>query len=289
MMGDTDRKGRGRHLEKNKAFYGHAEEKICGGIRLYAHYISVILRSAMEYKVSFLLAAVGQLFVSFQGLLGIYFIFGRFPAIKGYTYGEALLCYGAMLLGFSIAQCFARGFESFSQFVKSGEFDRMLVRPRSTVLQVLGSRFEANRVFRILLAGGMFSYGAGHCQIAWTAGRAAVAAFMVFGVVMLFAGLFLLGASISFFTVEDGGFLNVLIYGGSEHGKYPIDIYGKRMLKFCTYGIPYALVQYYPLQYLLGHTERWEYGLCPFGAMMFLLACYAAWRFGVRHYHSAGS
>lgn len=279
----------GLHMAEKGFVLGYTKDGVCGNFRLYCHYIWILLCSAMQYKASFLLGAAGQFLASFNGLLGLYFIFARFTAVKGYTYHEALLCYGIMLLGFSIAQCFARGFESFSMLVKSGEFDRILVRPRSAALQVLGSRFETNRFLRIALAAVMFFYGAVHCRIAWTAGKAAIAILMIAGIVLLFAGLFLLGASISFFTIEDGGFLNVLIYGGSEHGKYPVDIYGKRMLKFCTYIIPYALVQYYPLQYLLGRTDRLEYALCPFGTLVFLLACYAAWRFGMRHYQSAGS
>lgn len=265
------------------------EKTACGSLRLYGHFVSILVRSAMQYKTSFVLGAAGQLFVSFNQLLGMYFIFTRFRVVKGYTYEEALLCYGIMLLGFSIAQCYARGLESFSSLVRSGEFDRMMVRPRSTILQVLGSKFEMNRMFRIVLAAGMLFYGAAQCKTFQTAGKVAVAAIMVIGTVLLFTGLFLLGASISFFTIEDGGFLNILIYGGSEHGKYPVDIYGKKMLKFCTYVIPYALVQYYPLQYLLGRTDRWEYILYPFGVLVFFIVCYSVWCFGVRHYYSAGS
>lgn len=261
----------------------------CGNLRLYLRYIAVIMRSAMQYKASFLLGAAGQFLISFHELLALYFIFSRFSVIKGYTYEEVVLCYGIMLLGYSIAQCLARGFESFSDLIKSGEFDRMLVRPRGIILQVLGSRFESNRCLRIVLACAMFFYGAGRCQVVWTAGRQAAVGGMVCGIVLLFAGLFLLGASISFFTIEDGGFLNVLIYGGSKHGEYPVDIYGKRMLKFCTFVIPYALVQYYPLQYVLGRTKHWEYALYPGGAVFFFLICCCAWRFGMRHYQSAGS
>lgn len=281
----------GKYILKSGKWQGRKRKQngVCGNIRLYGRYISILLRSAMQYKASFLLGAAGQFFISFNELLGLFFLFDRFSMIKGYTYHEALLCYGIMLLGFSIAQCQARGFESFHYLVRSGEFDRMMVRPRSAVLQVLGSRFETNRFFRILLALAMFFYGAAHCPVIWTIDKKAIVIFMVFGVVLLYTGLFLLGASISFFTIEDGGFLNVLIYGGNTHGKYPVDIYGKQMLKFCTYVIPYALVQYYPLQYLLGRTRHWEYAWYPFGAVVFILVCYTVWRFGMRHYQSAGS
>lgn len=281
---------RGGAVKKiTKSRFSQKERGSCGNLCLYRHYISIILRSAMQYKASFILSAAGQFFVSFNGLLGIYFIFSRFTAVEGYTYYEALLCYGIMLLGFSVTQCCVRGFESFSFLIKSGEFDRMLVRPRSIILQVLGSRFETNRCLRIVLALVMFFYGAAHCRIIWTAAKVLTVLIMILGIVMLFSGLFLMGAALSFFTIEDSGFLNVLTYGGSEHGKYPVDIYGKRMLKFCTYVIPYALVQYYPLQYLLGRTGKWEYALYPFGGFVFLMVCYGIWRFGMRHYQSAGS
>ena len=34
--------------------------------------------------------------------------------------------------------------------------------------------------------------------------------------------------------------MNVLTDGAREYGKYPIGIYGKRMLQFCTVIVPYA-------------------------------------------------
>lgn len=81
----------------------------------------------------------------------------------------------------------------------------------------------------------------------------------------------------------------MLTYGAREHGKYPLDVYGNGIKNICTYFVPYTLVQYYPLQYLLGKTDRWYYALYPFGAFLFLGACYALWLYGVRNYKSTGS
>ena len=112
---------------------------------------------------------------------------------------------------------------------------------------------------------------------------------MVLGGTLLFIALFLLEAAFCFFTIEDGGILNMLTYGAQEHCKYPLDIYGKGIKNICTYLIPYTLVQYYPLQYLLGKTDRWYYALYPFGAFLFLGLCYILWLYGVRNYKSTGS
>ena len=58
---------------------------------------------------------------------------------------------------------------------------------------------------------------------------------------------------------------------------------------FCTLIVPYALIQYYPLLYLLGRTTSLWNMVMPLFAVIFLIPCYALWRVGVRHYKSSGS
>lgn len=91
------------------------------------------------------------------------------------------------------------------------------------------------------------------------------------------------------FYIDGLEFMNVLTDGAREYGKYPIGIYGKRMLQFCTVIVPYALIQYYPLLYLLGRTTSLWNMVMPLFAAIFLIPCYALWRVGVRHYKSSGS
>ena len=43
-----------------------------------------------------------------------YFLFSGFQEVKGYTYGEILLCFSVMQLSFSLAECCANGFKKFS-------------------------------------------------------------------------------------------------------------------------------------------------------------------------------
>ena len=105
--------------------------KIC----LYRHYVSIVVRGMMQYKASFLLNSLGQFLVSFSVFLGIYFMFRRFHQVRGYSYSEVLLCYAIVLMEFSLAEMWARGFDTFSGLVRSGEFDRVLVRPQGEILQ----------------------------------------------------------------------------------------------------------------------------------------------------------
>lgn len=261
----------------------------CSNLRLYIHYISIIVRSTMQYKTSLVLMIMGQLLVSFSTFLGIYFMFQRFDSVKGYSYSEVLLCFSIVLLQYSLAEMFVRGFDTFSGIVRQGEFDRILVRPRNEMLQVLGSRFEVTRIGRMIQALIIFFYGIGSSQVEWTFSRVLTVIFMILGGCALFSGLFIIYATLCFFTLEGLEFMNVFTDGGREYGKYPIDVYGKRMFRFATIIIPYTLVQYYPLQYLLGRTEEVATMALPLVAILFLIPCWLFWRFGVKRYKSSGS
>jgi ABC-2 type transport system permease protein len=107
--------------------------------------------------------------------------------------------------------------------------------------------------------------------------------------VALFSGLFVIYAAICFFTTEGLEFMNIFTDGGREFGSYPIAVYGERVLKFFTFVVPLALVQYYPFLYLVDQAEHRWYALTPLAAWLFLIPCAILWKVGLRHYKSTGS
>lgn len=264
-------------------------KKRTGALRLYCHYLSILLRSKMQYKKSFFLIFVGSFLASFTVFLSVYFMFQRFSHVKGYTFQEVLLCYSIVLMSFSLAEIWARGLESFPSMVRRGEFDRVMLRPRSLLLQILGTQCDIERFSRVLQALVILIYAISTCGVYWTPLKIATVFFMLAGGCTLFSGIFLIQAALSFFFLEGLEFTNIFTYGLNEHGKYPVDIYGKGVLWILTFIIPFALVQYYPLLYVLGKREEIQYAFLPFGAILFLIPCYLLWRFGVRHYKSSGS
>ena len=99
----------------------------------------------------------------------------------------------------------------------------------------------------------------------------------------------LVGGTIAWLTTKTETVVNVFTYGARQYGSYPYDIYGKGVLRFCTFIIPYTLTQYYPLLYLLDRTDNFAYGMLPLVSLWFALPVLALWRFGVRKYKSTGS
>lgn len=257
--------------------------------RLYGKYLAVRLRSLMEYRASFLFLTVTQAVTAFTTLFSIRFLMDRFGPVAGFTYPQVLVCYAVSSFAFAIAECFFRGFDSFSRMIADGSFDRILVRPRGEVFQVIASKTEFSRIGRMLAAFGILLYALTGAGVDWTVWRVLVLIFMIAGGVAFFTGLFVIYASICFFTLEGLEFMNIFTDGGREMSKYPLSIYGKHVLRFFTFVLPLACAQFYPFLYLCGLRDSWLCALSPGACFLFLIPCFLFWRFGLRHYQSTGS
>lgn len=258
-------------------------------MKLYYRYFIIHLKSSMQYKASFSFSMLGQFLVSFSAFFAIFFLMQRFSSMEGFTMNEVLLCFAVVLMSFSIAECFARGFDRFAPTLGNGEFDRIMLRPRSTILQVLGSKIEFTRLGRFVQAAVTFCVVIPSCGVSWTPDKILTLILMILGATMVFAGLFLLYAAICFFTTESLEIMNIFTDGGRQFGSYPLSVYGDGVLKFYTFVIPLSLCQYYPLLYLTGRADSTLYCILPLFAVLFPLPCYFVWRLGIRHYKSTGS
>lgn len=258
-------------------------------MKLYFRYVGMLFKSQMQYKASFLFTVLGQFLTSFTAFLGVFFLFDRFHSVQGFSFSEVLICFAVVLMAFSTAECFVRGFDAFPRLIRSGNLDRILVRPRSIIFQVLTSNMDFTRMGRFFQAAVMLIYAIPTCGVIWTPDRVLTLVLMLLGGIAVFSGLFVLYAGISFFTIEGIEFMNIFTDGSRQFGAYPLSIYGEGVLKFYTFVVPVALFQYYPLLYLIGRTENFWYALLPLVGFVFILPCYWFFCFGLRKYQSTGS
>ena len=259
------------------------------GVKLYFHYLSLHLRERMEYKKSLLLQLFGQFLVSFSLFLSIYFLFQRFHSVAGFSFSQVLLSFSVVMMAFSLAEVFFRGFDLFPQMLGNGEFDRILVRPRNTVLLVVCSKFQLDRISRVLQGAITLVYAVPRCGVDWTPGKAGVLALMILCGIVVFGCLFICGAAVAFFTIEGLEFINIFTDGAREFGAYPMAVYGKAILLFTTFVIPIACFQYWPMLWLMGESDSLLYALSPLFSLLFILPSLLLWKLGMRKYQSTGS
>ena len=262
---------------------------------LLARYLSISLRGQLQYRASFVMAALGNLLNSLIELVGIWALFDRFGHLAGWTFAEVALFYGVVNCTYAIAELLASGFEQFGTlYVKTGDFDRLLLRPRSTVLQLAGHELSLRRIGRLLP-------GIIVVVAAWVAlevppeiDRIGLLFLAVAGGVAFFFGLLVLQATMCFWTTESLELMNILTYGGVETSSYPLPIYHRAFRRFFTFVIPLACVGYFPVVAVLGvddplGTTRLFQATAPLAGFAFLGVAIGVWQLGVRRYTSTGS
>ncbi|MCU0552498.1 MAG: ABC-2 family transporter protein [Leptolyngbya sp. Prado105] len=261
-------------------------------LQLYFRYISISVQAQMQYKVSFLLQAFGQFGVTAIDFFSIWTLFSRFSQIGTWTLAEVALFYGVINTSFACADAIARGFDLFSRMIRDGGFDRLLLRPRSTVLQLLGTEFTLKRMGRLLQGLTVLAWSLSTLKIPLSFSVIWLLVTAWIGGIALFVGIVVVQATLTFWTVESLEIMNILTYGGVETAQYPMSIYSQWFQRVFTFLIPLACVSYFPLLPVLnrvGNVPLWVCYVSPIAGILFLIVALQLWRIGERYYCSTGS
>ena len=263
-------------------------------LRLYRRYMGVSIRSQMQYRASFLMTSLGLLVAASGEFFGIWAMFDRFGSLGGWRLAEVAMFYGLITVAFALAETIGRGFDVFPGMVKGGQFDRLLLRPRSAAFQVAAGVLPLHRGGRLLNGMIVLLWAAVALDVVWTPARIAILSVAIIGGVCLFFGLFVLQATMAFWTTETLEIVNTVTYGGVETAQYPLSIYRTWFRRFFTFVVPLATFTFFPMLAILDRTSA--YGVpavvawaAPVTGVLFLIVAFRVWRIGVRHYRSTGS
>ena len=256
-------------------------------LRLYRRYLAISIRAQMTYRATFIMKTVGHFMVTGIEFFGIWALFARFGTLGSWTLREVALIYGTIDIAFAIADATGRGFDKVSTLLKAGDFDRMLLRPRSTVLQLLGYELQLMRIGRLAQGIAVLAWAAGN--IAWSVPTVALLLISIASTACLFLGLVVLQATSAFWTIEALEVWNAFTYGGNYAGQYPMSIYRSWFRRFFTAILPLACTSYFPALAILGRSSEWTSWLGPLAGFAFLAVSLLVWRVGLRHHASTGS
>lgn len=256
---------------------------------LYIKYMKMHFKKMLQYKTSFILSCISQVFIFFTYYFTIIALFNKFSNVNGFTVYEVLLTFSIIQFGFSINEVFARGIDHFDRLVIQGEYDRILVRPRNILLQVLGFDMDFTKLSKVFQAIIILIISVINIDIVWNFSKISTLILMIISSCLIFFGIFLLSASYCFITLEGLETRNLITDGGKHMAQYPIGIFQKGFKFFFTFIIPYAFVNYYPLMYLLDRTDNSLYMYSPLLVLIFLIPCFLTFKVLSKKYTSAGS
>ncbi|MDR1628961.1 MAG: ABC-2 family transporter protein, partial [Oscillospiraceae bacterium] len=223
--------------------------------KLYWKYITINLLSGLEYK-GWWMMCVQTVFIVITDPISTVLLFSRFGSVGVWTMERILLVYSLAVTSFGLAQCFCRGFDCFPwKMIRTGEFDRLLLRPRSLFTQTAGSYFHIHRLPRVLT---------GLCVIFWALHRigapfslvnAIILPLALLGGFFAYAGVFVMTSGIAFFTVKGLDWIYIFTNASCNVTRCPVDYLPKLLRGVFTFFMPMFVVSYYPASVICGWGE----------------------------------
>lgn len=263
---------------------------------IYRRLISIQIRSQMQYRLPFLVDLLSTALITISGFVTLAFVIQRFGSIAGWRLGEIAFLYGMVETSFGTMDLIFSGFDpgNFGRQTRLGRFDQLLLRPVDITLQVLGSDFVIRRVGRIAQGIAILFFAMNMTSIHWTVIKILYMPIVIASLIAFFGGLFIIGATISFWTLESIEIVNIFTYGGTEMMSYPMQIYPSWLRDFFSYILPAIFLNFYPTLYILDkpdplHFPSIAHFLAPLAGFGVLGIALAFWQYGIQHYQSTGT
>jgi ABC-2 type transport system permease protein len=253
------------------------------------------IRSQLRYPAALILQTLGQFAITVIEFAGVWLLFQRFGNFKGWTVAEVAMLYGLADIVMAIADSLSYGFDFMGTLVRTGDFDRLLVRPLSPIIQLLGREVTIRRAGRFFQGLFIFVWGVTTVYKAG-AGPASVVAGSVAGLASAvpggFAGLASVvpgGVASLSRTIPGGvaGWLAMLagLFGGTaifmalflmQAAFTFVTVEGLEAMNAFTYGGRTAIA--YPLSGYRRFMRILFTGIIPLGAAVYLPVCFALGR-----------
>ena len=263
-------------------------------LKLYVKSMGMLMKSQLQYPASFCLQTLAQIVMEAGELMAVLLLIDRFDSLNQWTGGDLLFFFGLMSVTFYLTECFGRGITgNFGSFVRTGQLDTFLLRPRGVLTQVLCSAIDPRRFGCIAVGVTALILGCRQSQVQWTALKALAFGESVLLGVWLILGLFLIEAVFCIHSVKSVELVNAITYGGRSACEYPIDVYPRPLRVLFTVVAPFALTLHVPAAYILDKPlygwPAWTAVVTPLAGAVLFAVMYAVFQYAMRFYRSTGS
>lgn len=257
---------------------------------LFADYFMQYAKVRISYRGDFFVSLFTSFAATIFGLLFVVILFEKAPKLAGWRFEEVMFLYGFSLIPYGIFNVISMNLYDFgNNYIIEGKFDRVMLRPVSSLFQVLFETFRIESFQEV--ATGIFCivWAARRLGLAWTPAKLGMLLFFGLCAGIIYISIFLMLSTVSFWF-EDRIGVHPPVWNVIAFGRYPLSIYSGVVQFFLCWIIPFGLASFYPSVRLLGRTVTPEYApLVPVVAVVFLTIAISLWNFGTRHYSSTGS
>ncbi|NBM16799.1 ABC transporter permease [Streptomyces sp. GC420] len=264
------------------------------GLRAYRLIAGMWVRSTMTYRASFVMTTFGTFAATSFDFVAIMLMFSQVDALGGYSLPEIAFLYGTSGTAFGLTDLALGNAGRLGRRVRDGTLDTLLVRPAPILAQVAADRFALRRLGRVTQGLLVLGWSLAAVDVNWTPVKVLMVPVTVLSGALIYAAVFVVGASFQFVAQDAAEVQNSFTYGGNTLLQYPPTVFTKDMLRGVTFVLPLAFVNWLPAMYVLDRhypldLPGWVAFLPPLVGVASCALAALAWRAGLRSYRSTGS
>jgi ABC-2 type transport system permease protein len=259
-------------------------------LSLFGQYFVQYTKVRLGYRLDFFISILTTTLATACSLAVVFLIFARMPRIAGWSFLEILFLYGFSLLPMSLFNMISINLYYFSDtYIVQGKFDQVLLRPVSSLFQVLFEKFRLEAAGDTVLGLILIAVCARRLNLDLGAAGWLFIAFATLCGAAIYTGIFLMLTCVSFWMEDRVGVIPP-VYNMLAFGRYPLDIYSQVIRFLLSWVVPFGFASFYPTAHVL-HKEAYRIytWLLPAVTVAFLGAAIALWNRGVRNYTSTGT
>ncbi len=250
-------------------------------------------RSTLQYRTDTFIVIAMALAFQGTGFAFVWVLLSRFESLAGWTLGQVAFLYGLRLIVHAAAGVLTGPIFSLESQVRSGDFDRYLLRPLSPLVQFMTQRVEISILGDLLGGVAIFAVANQAIGLAWTPISVLYLSLAVLGGALVEGSVRILIGAATFRTLSSQSLVFLADSVFSNFANYPLSIFGTILQYLFTFILPLAFVAYLPATALLDRTADLQVSPAfAFAAplMGLVLAFVAAVVFNneLKHYQSAG-
>ncbi|MGH8678148.1 MAG: ABC transporter permease, partial [Burkholderiales bacterium] len=179
----------------------------------------------MSYRADFLIGLATSLTATVFAFGFAFVLFSKIPRLAGWRFEEVLFLYGFSLIPFGLFNVVSLNIYDFgSSYIIEGKFDRVLLRPVSTLFQVLFEAFRIESLHEVAVGLLAIAIATRRMGLEWSV--ADLALLFVYGIcgAVIYMSVFLILTSVSFW-MEDRIGIGPPVWNLIAFGRYPLNIY----------------------------------------------------------------
>ncbi|HUO35907.1 MAG TPA: ABC-2 family transporter protein [Candidatus Acidoferrum sp.] len=253
-------------------------------------YFTQYAKVRIGYRGDFFVSLATSFAATVFSLAFVVILLRKATQLAGWNLYEVIFLWGFTQIPYGIFNIISLNLYDFgNNYIIEGKFDRILLRPISSLFQVLFETFRIESVQEIATGSFCMIWATHELGVRWTLAKFAMLVFFGICAAIIYVSVFLILSTFSFWF-EDRIGVHPPVWNIIAFGRYPLSIYSGAVQFFLCWIIPFGLASFYPSVRMLGRTVTPEYApLVPVVAAVFLTIAISLWNFGSRHYSSTGS